>query len=282
MVMKKVVFFFFFLLSLVFGNVVAEINGRKITVDEFNSIFYTFWERVSHLPFSAPTQEDKKIFLIEYVRSLIILREAEKEGVTVSEDELREFIRSRIGESKEEFSPALMNLIKAELITEKLLRKLVDDKAVEKIPEDRLRAYYEFYKRELQYPASYKVIAVATDDRELALRVKSLLESGEIPKEGSGIEVSKPLWYSKSAFPKILLDNFPSLEVGAVSEPIELNGRYYVFKILDRRRAGTIPFEKAKELIKLKILEEKRKEAFKEWLKGKVQSYRIRFYWDNL
>jgi len=280
--MKKVVFFFFFLLNLVFGNVVAEINGRKITADEFNSVFYTFWERVSHLPFSEPTQEDKKIFLVEYVRSLIILREAEKEGITVSEDELREFIRSRIGERKEEFSPALMNLIKAELITEKLLRKLVDDKAVEKIPEDKLRAYYEFYKREFQYPASYKVIAVSTDDRELAVRVKSLLERGEIPKEKNDIEVSKPLWYSKSAFPKILIDNFPSLEVGAVSEPIELNGRYYVFKILDRRPAGTIPFEKAKEQIKLKILEEKRKEAFKEWLKGKVQSYRVRFYWDNL
>ncbi len=280
--MKKVIIPFLFLLSFVFGSVVAEINGRKITSDEFNKVFYTFWERIAHLPFSKPTMEDKKIFLIEYVRDLIILKEAEKEGISISKKELEEFIRKRIDRRKRNFSPALMNLIKAELVTEKLLRKLVDDSVVKNIPERKLRAYYEFYKREFRYPTSYKVIAVSVENKEIALQVKNLLERGIVPKEEDGIEVSKPLWYSRSAFPKTLRRKFRSLSVGAVSEPIRLNKKYYIFKILDVRPAGTIPFEKAKGLIKLKILEEKRKEAFKEWLRERVQNYRIKFYWENL
>ncbi len=280
--MKKVVFFFLLVLNFGFGSVVAEVNGRKITSDELDKIFYTFWDRITHLPFAKPTKEDKKIFLIEYVRDLIILKEAEKEGITVSKKELEEFIRKRIDKRKRHFSPALINLIKAEIVTEKLLRKLVSDEEVKNIPEKKLRAYYEFYKREFQYPRSYKVIAVATEDRKTALQVKKLLERGIIPKEEEGIEVSKPLWYSKSAFPRILRRKFPSLKSGSVSKPLKLNNRYYVFKILDIRPAGTIPFEKAKGLIKLKILEEKRKEAFRKWLMERIQNYQVKFYWENL
>ncbi|WP_461830093.1 peptidylprolyl isomerase [Aquifex sp.] len=280
--MKRVFFLFLLPVSLVYGSVVAEINGRKITSEEFNRVFYTFWERIAHLPFARPTKEDKKVFLIEYVRDLIILKEAEKEGITVSRKELEGFIKSRIDRKKRHFSSSLINLIKAEIVTEKLLRKLVDDKEVENIPESKLRAYYEFYKREFRYPTSYKLIAVSADDIEAAKKAKELMEQGIIPKKMEGIELSKPLWYSRSAFPGILRRKFSSLRKGAVSEPLRLNGKYYVFKILDIRPAGTIPFEKAKGLIKLKILEEKRKEALKKWLKERIQNYRVRFYWENL
>ena len=280
--MKRTFSFFFLLVSLVYGGIVAEINGRKITTEEFNKVFYTFWERIAHLPFSRPTREDKKVFLIEYVRDLIILKEAEKEGIFVSKRELEEFIRNRIDIRKKNFSSSLINLIKAEIVTEKLLRKLVDDKEVEEIPENKLRAYYEFYKREFRFPTSYKLIAVSAENLEIAKRAKKLMEKGIIPKKMVGIELSKPLWYSRSAFPGILRRKFVSLRKGAVSEPIRLNGKFYVFKILDVRPAGIIPFEKAKGLIKLKILEEKRKEAFKEWLRERVQNYRIKFYWENL
>lgn len=280
--MKRSFFLFFLLVSLVYGGVVAEINGRKITSEEFNKVFYTFWERIAHLPFSRPTKEDKKVFLIEYVRDLIILKEAEKEGITVSKRELEEFIRNRIDRKRKNFSSSLINLIKAEIATEKLLRKLVDDKEVEEIPESTLRAYYEFYKREFRFPTSYKLIAVSAENLEVARRAKELMEKGIIPKKMEGIELSKPLWYSRSAFPGILKRKFPSLRKGAVSEPLRLNGKYYIFKILDIRPAGIIPFEKAKGLIKLKILEEKRKEALREWLRERIQKYRVKFYWENL
>lgn len=268
--------------SFTYGSIVAEVNGREITSEEFNNVFYTFWERVSHLKLSKPTKEDKKIFLIEYVRDLIILKEANKEGIKVSKKELEEFIRNRVDRKKRDFSPALVNLIKAEIVTDKLLNKLVDKEEVDKIPEEKLRAYYEFYKREFRYPKSYKVIAVSADNNKLAKQVKNLLERGIIPKEGNGIEVSKPLWYSKSTLPRILRLRFSSLSVGAVSKPVKLNGKYYIFKILDVKPSGLIPFEKAKGLIKLKILEEMKKEALRKWLQEKVQRYNVKFYWENL
>ena len=280
--MKKALFFLFAVISFVYGSVVAEINGRRITSDEFNSVFYTFWERIAHLPLAKPTKEDKKLFLVEYVRDLIILKEAEKEGIRVSKRELEEFIRNRIDRKKRYFSPALINLIKAEIVIEKLLRRLVDEKAVQNVPERKLRAYYEFYKREFRYPTSYKIMAIETRSLSLAKKVRNLLKEGYIPRGMEGVELSKPLWYSRSSLPGILRRKFKSLKVGAVSEPLRLNGKYYVFKILEVRPAGIIPFEKAKELIKLKILEEKRKEAFKEWLKKKVRNYHVKFYWENL
>ncbi|GAB6065027.1 peptidyl-prolyl cis-trans isomerase [Aquifex pyrophilus] len=273
------VFLLLILFTFVYGEVVAELNGRKITEKEFNVIFNTFWKRVVHLSSVKPTLKEKRVFLMDYVSKLIVLEEAQKMGLKVSEKEVKNFIRTKVGVNIKE--KPVLDMIKAEILTEKLIDRLMDKEKVD-FSEDKLRAYYEYYRREFYYPTSVKLLGIWAKDRKTALKVRENLLKGEEIFEEEGVKVGKSSWFSLSSLPRKVKRNFPSISKGSVSRPIRINGGYLVFKILDKREGGIIPFERAKPLIKKRILKEKRKEVFKRWFMNVLKDYRVKFYWENL
>ena len=269
---------FFLIIGFVWSQVVAEINEEKIYRKDFEKVFRAYWERVFHLSLTKPTNEDKRKFLIDYVRSLIILKEAQKMGINVSEKELKSFMKKKVG--KIITDKELKRIIKAEIATEKLLDKLVKIDSL-KIPERTLRAYYEFYKRDFYYPKRVELLRVYAWDYKTAKKVRKLLEKGG-SLEGLDVKVGKPLWFSISALPKRVKRSLYPYKVGKVSRPIKVGEGYLILKILNKKEEGLIPFEEAKNLIIKKIKEEKRKEAFKRWFKRVLKNYRVKFYWENL
>jgi len=276
--MKKLVFALFFFIGFSFSQMVAEVDGYKVTKKELDTLFHVFWKRITHLSSAKPTKKDKRIFLMDYVTDLLILKEAQEMGLEVSQKEINEFIRKYIGKRVKEKS--VINAIKAEILADKLIDKLMKEKDLN--PSDKvLRAYYEFYKREFYRPASVKLLGVFVKSKREAKRVSELLKQGEIPYT-TDVKVSKPLWYSVPTLPKYIRRNFHSLSVGEVSRPIKLNGGYIIFKILDKKPEGFIPFERAKSLVKKMYLKEKRKEVFKKWLSEVLKKYKVKFYWENL
>ncbi len=264
---------------LAFPQVVARVNGEKIEKSQFEKVFNAYWDRVLHLSLAKPTKEDKRTFLLDYVRNLIILKEARRRGIEVSDKELRDFINKKIGKKIKDRE--LRRLIKAEILTEKLIDRLLKEDRI-KVSEDELLAYYEFYKREFYYPTSVKMLRVFVEDRKKAQEVYRLLKEGKELESMEGVRVGQPLWFSISTLPRIVKRKMGSFKVGSVSRPIKVGEGYLILKVLDRREAGVIPFEKAKPLIKKKILKKKREEVFKEWFGRVLQNYDIKFYWENL
>ena len=273
------VLLFLILVVFVYGSVVAEINGRKITDREFNVVFNTFWKRVVHLSSVKPSLKEKKIFLMDYVLKLIILEEAKKMGLRVSKKEVKHFIKTNVGVNIEE--KPILDMIRAELLTEKLIDKLMGKEKID-FSEEKLRAYYEYYRREFYYPTSVKLLGIWTKDRKTALKVRKKLLNGEEIIEGDGIKIGKASWFSLSTLPRTVKRSFPYISKGSISKPIKIDGGYLIFKILEKREGGLIPFERAKPLIKKKILKEKRKEVFRRWFMNVLKNYRVKFYWENL
>lgn len=267
-----------FTIGIASGDIVAQINDIKISNKEFNKVFHLFWKRVSHLSSAKPTRQDKRIFLIDYVSNLIVLEEAKKMGLSVSNKELRSFMDKYIGRRMREKS--IIKLIKAEILTRKIVKSLIEKENLD-FSESKLRAYYEFYKRDFYYPTSVKLLGVYTEDYKTAKKVSKLLKNGE-SVELEGVKVGTPLWYSVSALPIMIKRKLPSLSVGAVSRPIRVNGGYVIFKVIDKEKGGVIPFEKAKELIKKKIIKQKEKEVFRKWFSEVLKRYEVKFYWENL
>ena len=273
------VLLFLILVVFVYGSVVAEINGRKITDREFNVVFNTFWKRVVHLSSVKPSLKEKKIFLMDYVLKLIILEEAKKMGLRVSKKEVKHFIKTNVGVNIEE--KPILDMIRAELLTEKLIDKLMGKEKID-FSEEKLRAYYEYYRREFYYPTSVKLLGIWTKDRKTALKVRKKLLNGEEIIEGDGFKIGKASWFSLSTLPRTVKRSFPHISKGSISKPIKIDGGYLIFKILEKRVGGLIPFERAKPLIKKKILKEKRKEVFRRWFMNVLKNYRVKFYWENL
>jgi len=257
---------------------VAEVDGYKVTKEEIDKVFHVFWKRVAHLSSAKPTKEDKRIFLIDYVADILILKEADKMGLNVSEIELKDYVKKYIGKRIKEKS--VINMIKAEILVDKIVNKLMKKEDLNP-SEETLRAYYEFYKRDFYRPSSVKLLGVFVESKKKAKQLIKLLKEGDMFYI-EGAKVSKPLWYSIPSLPKYIKRSFRSLRAGEVSRPIKLNGGYLVFKILDKKPAGFIPFEKAKSLIKKIYVKEKKKEVFEKWLLEVLRKYRVEFYWENL
>lgn len=276
--MKKPILVILFFIGFIFSQIVVEVDGYKVTKEELDTLFHVFWKRITHLSSAKPTQEDKRIFLIDYVADLLILKEAKKMGIEVSEKEINDFIRKYVGRKIKEKS--VINAVKAEILVEKLVDKLMKEQELNP-SEDILRAYYEFYKREFYRPSSVKLLGIYVKSKKEAERISQILKQGEVPST-EDVKVSKPLWYSIPTLPKYIRRNFRTLSVGEVSKPIKINDGYLVFKILDKKPAGFIPFERAKSLVKKMYLKEKRKEVFKKWLSEVLKKYKVRFYWENL
>ncbi|NPB06262.1 MAG: hypothetical protein GXO03_01525 [Aquificae bacterium] len=267
----------FLLPALALAGVLATVNGEAVTKDEFEKLFNAYWERVKHLSKARPTKEDKRTFLLDYVRSLIVLKEAEKMGITVTEEELKEFINERIGRTDIK-NGSLKKLLKAELVTQKLAEKLFNEKSY-KPTEGELKAYYLVYQRAFYYPASVKLAFYRVKTRKEAERVREALLLGRRPE---GAEGPRVMWYSIAALPRQLKSKLGLIRPGIVSEPVKVKDGFVVVKVLERRSGGVLPFEKALPLVKQRYLKYKRQEVFRKWFREVLERYEVKFYWERL
>jgi len=142
------------LLSFSFPEVVARINGREVTREEFRRAFEVYRKEVLHfnpgkpMHFNPgkPTQEDRLRFFFEYIKGIVVEEVAADMGVFVSEEEISERLR-RWG--RKEANPVLRQLIRKELLLEKIADRLIRnvERNVE-VTEEEIKAYYLLNRRD--------------------------------------------------------------------------------------------------------------------------------------
>jgi hypothetical protein len=127
--------------------------------------------------------------------------------------------------------------------------------------EDDLRGYYDDYVQRAEDHRRY--LAIHTGDQSVAADVSSRLREGEPPEtvyQWALERDSTTIWtgdegtryYSRGELPG-LGDVLYSLSVGEVSEPVPLEDRYSVLKLLGTRKPPLLPFERVKSDIKTGI-----------------------------
>jgi foldase protein PrsA len=75
-------------------------------------------------------------------------------------------------------------------------------------------------------------------------------------------------YVSKGALPEEIEERIFAMEEGEVSPVVELEGKFFIFKVEERRKAESREFEQAKEQIKKRIEYDKRKERWKGYVEG--------------
>jgi parvulin-like peptidyl-prolyl isomerase len=271
-------FFFLLLYSLSFSEdvVVARVDGRIITKSEFVDIFNFYWKEVLHLSPKKPTLEDKKLFLYEYIKGLIVEDLSDKMGIRIEEKELVKRLK-RWGRRKP--SQEILSMARRELLVEKLTERLSRDVVV---TENEIRTYYLLNKREFYYPNQVKLLRVLVDSRERARKVYKQLKRGRNIHPAPGVRVGRERWYSIQALPKRVRRRLFPYRVGVVSKPIKLETGYLILKITDKRKAGLLPLEEVREKVRKKLLKIKRQEVLREWFKHALKNYRLEIYLKNL
>ena len=122
------------------------------------------------------------------------------------------------------------------------------------------RSYYERHKAEFRSDERVKVEEMRFSGSKEAEAAKAKLAKGEaLPESMNGKEV----WIEKGKIPKPIESAIFSLKPGQISDIVQFNKKYFIFKVIDRKGAGIRPFEEVKPSI-IKRMEARKLAVLKE------------------
>lgn len=282
-------------------KLVAEVNGKPITVEVFNEKYSQFALRF-HIPVTESPSSAKELklgFLNKLIETELLLQEAEVRGLTVTEEELdREITHLKEDYPKDTLNEALERIgLKLEewkddreekLLIDKLIQREID--SVIHVSDDEIREYYNANKDQFQQPLMVRArqIVVATEEEANALRtrlvrgedfaeVARLYSLSPDAKSGGDLGV-----FAKGQMPEEFDETVFRYRVGSISKVIKSPYGYHIFKVEDRIRPRLQKVEEVRDEIAAGIFQGRQEAFFKEWLDSLKKQARIIIYPENL
>jgi parvulin-like peptidyl-prolyl isomerase len=271
-------------------HIIAQVNDEQISIEEFEQEFKELILEPSNEQNRASLGKLRQAYLDQVIERKILVQEARRLGIKVSQEELNQAIseikRDYPGEgfgeklglkgiSLEEWKVRL----EEKILAEKAIRKTIHSK--ETIDEKEAHQYYEEHRSSFQIAEKVRVRQIVVSDGEEAIQILKWLKKGEsfekVAKENSlGPERVQggDLGYFSPGEKPIEFDHVFNMEVGTISEVIKSPYGYHIFKLEEKIEPREVPFEEAKLGI-LQELEKKRgEENYQKWfkaLKGKTK-----------
>jgi peptidyl-prolyl cis-trans isomerase C len=262
---------------------VVTVNGEPLSLDEFDSEF-----RLMQIYYSAVTEGDmrtiKRRLFEQVINRRILVQEARKIGLKMTQKEVDETFREALREGSEDFSATLKSRgvneqsWKWKFLREKLARKLVDQEVNAKVqitPEE-VEEHYWSHLSEYWKPEAVRarhLVVQRKNDLEKVLnglqkgedfpRITSTFSAGMEKAQGGdwGFMDSDRL---SSAYLKVLR----SLKPGEISKPLKDEFGYHLFQLIEWRPRRMRSFAEAKEKIRDSLLKEEQDLRFDQWMAG--------------
>lgn len=260
---------------------VVKVNGRVITVRQYRDVLKMLMPANS-TESGEELAEIKKDLINRLIEEELILQEAERLGVTVSEAEVSsevEGLKTEYGDESfrgaiEERYGTMENwkgLIRRKLI----IRKTVDSvTALAKGPtQAEAKKYYQEHIGEFETPERVRARMIVVADGEEASRIRASLtpanfaataeEHSLSPEKASGGDLG---FFGHGEMPKEFEDVVFKLKPGEISAVIKTGYGYHLFLLEERKKAGKLKFPEAKDRIMEKLRFEKADAEFVRWM----------------
>lgn len=276
-------------------DVVATINGVKISGVEFSKGLQSYKKRLAMMGQEVPLEHAKEInktIIDDLVSRELLIQNCNKTGIKVSDDEMNKemaTIKSRF-QNEEQFNQVIksqnltMDEVKSDVRKALAIKKLIKKDVEDKITVDE-KAVNEYYKNNStrfvegeSVKASHILVMVdknATKDAKetakkkidgLLIRVRKGEDFAKLAKEnsddkGSGQNGGDLGFFSKG----MMVPNFEkaafSLKKDEVSDVVETEFGFHVIKLIDKKPERTIPLSEVHDKLKnyLKSMEVNKK-----------------------
>lgn len=276
-------------------DVVATINGVKISGVEFSKGLQSYKKRLAMMGQQVPpehTKEINKTIIDDLVSRELLIQNCNKTGIKVSDDELNKemaSIKARF-QNEEQFNQVIksqnltMDDVKSDVRKALAIKKLMKNDIEDKVSVDE-KAVNEYYKNNStkfvegeSVKASHILLMVdknATKDAKetakkkidgLLIRARKGEDFAKLAKEnsddkGSGQNGGDLGFFSKG----MMVPNFEkaafSLKKDEVSDVVETEFGYHVIKLIDKKPERTIPLSEVHDKLKnyLKSMEVNKK-----------------------
>jgi peptidyl-prolyl cis-trans isomerase C len=268
---------------------IAIVNNKKIPLSLFQSELNAFLQKYRKMIYSDEQQLSiiKKLVIDQLIENELIIQEANRKGIKVTPDELVNITAESLAPYQ---TTNLSRVLKSGNFTEeewreKLARKLLIDKLIQQeviekivVTKREIRSYYKNYKSEFIIPSAYRVrnITLSTQKEAKAILTKikkghnfvSLVREYSISPDKS---VDGDLGYvEKGDLPPELQKEVHKLGFKKyrkqISNVVESQDGYHIFKLLDYRGKNTLNQSKATSLVKEKLIRQKHDEAYRLWI----------------
>lgn len=287
------------------STVAAEVNGVKIPTSEVESqlasVLGSHSSQLQGEEGQKMLEQFRKQILEQLIEFELIAQQAEKEGIKVTDDE----IKKRIDEIKKQFpsdadyktalkqagltEEELPARIKKQLLAEKMLDKLFKDIKVE---EKEMKDYYEKNKNSFYTSETAEMAHVMVADEETAKKVLTEIKNGlkfedavkkystdDMTKNNNGSFGAQPRSVIEQMFGPDFAQVVFSLKEGEVyDKPLTSGSGYHIVKLIKKSPAHLQTYEEAKESIKNTILQTKQRDVYTKWIDDVKKKAKIKRY----
>jgi len=232
------------------GKTLAEVNGTKITVKDFNA-------EVENLPPyirpMAQTPEGKKELLESMVVRELVLEQAKKDGIDKSKE-----VVTRLED------------LKKRVVVEAFVRKKIEQDI--KISDDEMKKFYDQNKDKFKSGEQVKASHILVKSESSAQDILSQLKKGASFEElarknsadASAAKGGDLGWFSKGTmvpeFDKVAF----GLKDGELSNVVKTPYGFHIIKVTGKRAAGVRSFDEVKDQIKAAMMPAKQQEVLQQ------------------
>lgn len=231
-------------------EVVVRVSDRMLTLADYKR----YLDRNAGTDLAQLTPEVASAMLDQFVEEIVLSEYAASHGVEVPAEKITAAVRTEAGitvvEKRDE--------MRREMLLTNLASELPDPSDVA------VHAYYAEHQNDFRSNEEVRVRQILVNDEQLANTIVSRLKEGadfaELSAQYSraanakrGGEIG---FVSREDLPKMFADEILSLKEGEVSDVIRTDSTFHIFRVDQRRPAGTLDANAAAPLIVARLKEE--------------------------
>jgi peptidyl-prolyl cis-trans isomerase C/foldase protein PrsA len=261
--------------------VVATVNGETISALDFKKDLAQSRRGSEGLgPRSEEEFRDaRNAELQRMIERVELLQAARQAGIAGSDDEVeKSYLAMRAdypGTSfdellaDEEISPVeLRSRLRDQLTVRKLFVQTVFSRVA--VTEPEIEAYYAAHSQEFGHPEQVHALQIVVKTEEEAQALKTAIKGGTLSFEDAarkhslspdGKQGGDLGWFGRGMMPPIFDEVCFSLPVGSLSDVVTSSYGFHLFRVLERRTAGSTSLSEAKAQIEAKLRQEKNTKA---------------------
>ncbi len=260
-------------------RIVAKIGDRVITEKEFEAMLARIVpERERITP--PELKELKRNLLNQLIEEELILIEAQRRGITVTDEEVEKEVENFLAEGDESVKAVIgkrygsldewKKEIRRRLLIKKTIHEVIDKSIT--VTDREAKEYYNKNRKSYEIPQQVRARMIVVATEEEAKKIKRLLKKKpfeELARQYSiGPEAEKGGdlgFFGKGDMPPEFEIVF-NLPKGAVSKIVKTPYGYHIFKVVDKKKGRKLRFKDVKDIIIEKIRRERAEKKYREWI----------------
>ncbi len=265
--------------------VLATINGNPVLLSEFVPYLRSFIDEDLEDVGDIST---RKLF-DEYLTQILLLKEAEKTGIAITEEEVKQYLNEWTINQEESSSQEIEPVIRDYLKVQKLLKQEINIHLDITLQE--LINYYNENIEGFTVGDQAHVIEILTDERDQAEELKARINNGDARKfremardfsRGATAEAEGDLgFFQKGDLPEEFDKVIFSLKPGEISDPFQSLHGYHLFYLEEWIPSHQYKFHEVRAAIFQRIAARKERLQTEEYINSLMDQYSITIYESN-